>query len=138
MPVFWVDWCIGWRGDLNFVGASAPEAPRVGAVGANSGEDGAGEPRAGEKGGPGAGKEFNDKSKDRIRDRDGNKRVFCKKDTTDKPGPDRSEIARAESKRGDGNNSENNGQNTCRTCNRQKGVKRTADYLDWLRDRLGG
>lgn len=94
-----------------------------------------GEPRAGETGGPGEGKDFDDKSKDKIRDRDGDKCVFCKKDTTKEPGPDRSEIDHAESKRNGGNNTENNGQNTCRTCNRQKGGKSTAEYVDWLIDR---
>lgn len=96
--------------------------------------DGESEPRAGEKGGPGAGKNFGDKSKDKIRDRDSNKCVFCKKDTTSESGPDRSEIDHAEPKKNGGNNSENNGQNTCRTCNRQKGGKSTADYLSWLKN----
>ncbi|WP_247664087.1 HNH endonuclease [Ralstonia solanacearum] len=63
--------------------------------------------------------------------------VFCKIETTNKPGPDRSEIDHAESKKNGGNNSENNGQNTCRTCNRQKGGKSTVEYLDWLKKLLG-
>jgi hypothetical protein len=95
------------------------------------GADG-GEPRAGEAGGPGAGKDFSDKTKDKIRDRDGNTCVFCGKETTSESGPDRSEIDHSIPKREDGNNSENNGQNTCRTCNRQKGGKNTGDYLGWL------
>jgi hypothetical protein len=96
-----------------------------------------GEPRTGEAGGEGESKDFSDKTKDKIRDRDGNKCVFCKKDTSNEPGPDKSEIDHATSKKNGGNNSENNGQNTCRTCNRQKGGKNTEEYLGWLSRLLG-
>jgi hypothetical protein len=104
-----------------------------------SGEDADtdGEPRTGEAGGEGEGKDFSDRTKDKIRDRDGNKCVFCKKDTTNEPGPDRSEVDHATSKKNRGTNSENNGQNTCRTCNRQKGGKNTKEYLEWLSRQLG-
>ncbi|MEF9406718.1 hemagglutinin [Ralstonia solanacearum K60] len=107
------------------------------AANGKAGDDGAGEPRAGEKGGQGSGKDFSEKIKDKVRERDGYKCVFCKIETTNKPGPDRSEIDHAESKKNGGNNSENNGQNTCRTCNRQKGGKSTVEYLDWLKKLLG-
>jgi HNH endonuclease len=94
------------------------------------GSESGGEPRAGESGGPGAGKAFGDKTKDEIRDRDGNKCVFCKKDTTREPGPDQSNIDHAKPKADDGNNTTNNGQNTCRTCNLDKGRRSTGEFLE--------
>jgi len=48
--------------------------------------------------------------------------------------PNCSEIDHAIPKSRGGNNSYNNGQNTCRSCNRQKGNKTTDEYLDWLRN----
>ena len=101
-------------------------------------EDGdGGEPRIGESGGDGAGKDFSPRTKDKIRERDDNKCVFCGVDTTDESGPDKSEIDHAIPKADGGNNSENNGQNTCRTCNRQKGRKTTQQYIEWLNKFLG-
>jgi HNH endonuclease len=91
-----------------------------------------GQPREGEAGGEGAGKGFSEKDKEIIRKRDGYKCVFCKTETTDESGPDKSEIDHSQPKSKGGNNSENNGQNTCRTCNRQKGAKSTGEFLDWL------
>ena len=46
-----------------------------------------------------------------------------------------SEIGHAIPKSRGGNNSCNNGQNTCRTCNRRKGNKTTEEYLEWLKNR---
>jgi len=97
-------------------------------------DDGAGKPREGEAGGPGAGKDFSRGAKDRIRERDDNKCVFCEKETTREPGPDQSNIDHAQSKKNGGNNTDNNGQNTCRTCNLDKGAKNTSDYLDHLKN----
>jgi RHS repeat-associated protein len=94
--------------------------------------EGAGQPRRGEAGGPGAEKLFGEKTKDRIRERDDNKCVFCKKETTLEPGPDRSEIDHAQPKARGGNNTENNGQNTCRTCNRVKAAKTTEEHIRTL------
>ncbi len=93
-------------------------------------------PRKGEYGGPGAKKPFKPKTKDKIRDRDKNKCVFCGKKTKKGGGSSNSsEIDHAFPKSRGGNNSCNNGQNTCRTCNRQKGNKTTDEYLEWLRNR---
>jgi len=89
------------------------------------------QPRDGVSGGDGAGKPFSPKDKDKIREDDNNTCVFCGEETTNKPGPTRSEIDHADPKSRGGNNSLANGQNTCRTCNREKGSKTTQEYLDY-------
>jgi len=96
----------------------------------SEGADSGGQPRAGESGGPGAGKDFGEKTKDEIRDRDGNICVFCKRDTTREPGPDQSNVDHAQPKADGGNNTPNNGQNTCRTCNLDKGRRTTGEFLE--------
>jgi RHS repeat-associated protein len=90
---------------------------------------GGGEPREGEVGGPGEGKAFGERAKERIRDRDDNKCVLCGVETSREPGPDQSNIDHAWPKSRGGNNSDNNGQNTCRTCNLGKGARTTEEYL---------
>jgi 5-methylcytosine-specific restriction endonuclease McrA len=71
--------------------------------------------------------------KDAARAESGNKCVFCGTDTTppgSAPGPAKSEIDHAIPKSRGGNNSLDNAQNTCRTCNREKGAQTTEEYLD--------
>ncbi|MFC1352011.1 MAG: HNH endonuclease [gamma proteobacterium symbiont of Clathrolucina costata] len=55
--------------------------------------------------------------------------VFCGKKTTREPGPNRSEIDHSIPKSRKGNNTIDNAQNTCRTCNRRKGSKTTTEFL---------
>ncbi len=86
-------------------------------------------PKQGAAGGEGAGKPFPDKVKERARDESGNTCVFCGTETTNEPGPTRSEIDHAIPKSRDGNNTQENAQNTCRTCNRQKGAQTTDEFL---------
>jgi uncharacterized protein RhaS with RHS repeats len=109
---------------------SATNASDDGNADAHGGAEGAGQPRAGESGGPGAGKDFSERDKDDIRERDGNKCVFCKTDTTRERGPDRSNIDHAHPKADGGNNTKNNGQNTCQTCNLDKGRRTTSAFLE--------
>jgi RHS repeat-associated protein len=91
-------------------------------------------PVKGETGGPGKGKRQTKATGDEVRKRDQNKCVFCLTDTnTDKKSnPDKSEIDHSEPKSRDGNNTPNNLQNTCRTCNRDKGPLSTKEYLQKL------
>jgi len=86
-------------------------------------------PKQGASGGEGAGKPFPDKVKEKARDESGNTCVFCGTETTNEPGPTRSEIDHAIPKSRDGNNTQENAQNTCRTCNRQKGAQTTDEFL---------
>ena len=110
-------------------GEAQERKPQSGAGSAGDASTLAGQPRDGEADGPGAGKVFGDRTKDTIRDRDGNKCVFCGKETNREPGPNQSQIDHAWPKSRGGNNSENNGQNTCRTCNLDKGARTTEEYL---------
>jgi len=87
------------------------------------------EPKSGSEGGPGAGKRFSQATKDAERERSGDQCVLCGKSTTSEPGPDRSEIDHAIPASRGGNNSPDNAQNTCRTCNRQKGTQTTEEFL---------
>lgn len=87
------------------------------------------EPKPGSVGGPGAGKRFPESVKDAERDQSGNKCVFCGEETTREPGPNQSNIDHAQPKSRGGNNTPDNAQNTCRTCNLDKGAKTTEEYL---------
>jgi RHS repeat-associated protein len=90
-----------------------------------------GGPKVGSAGGPGAGKDFSKGTKDAAR-ADSPNCVFCGKETTRQPGPNQSNIDHAISKVRGGNNTPPNAQNTCRTCNLQKYVKTTLEYLEGL------
>jgi hypothetical protein len=88
--------------------------------------------KAGSAGGKGAGKGFGKGVKDQARKESGETCVFCGTKTGTKPGPTRSEIDHSIPKSRGGNNTIDNAQNTCRTCNRQKGAKTSGEFLEWL------
>ena len=79
------------------------------------------QPKPGSEGGPGAGKKFSEATKQETFD-DNSRCVFCGKETTTEPGPDKRETDHAIPKSRGGNNSPDNAQTTCRTCNRKKGT----------------
>ena len=87
-------------------------------------------PKAGSAGGEGAKKAFSNKVKDQARKESSDTCVFCGNKTTREPGPNRSEIDHAIPKSRGGNNTIENAQNTCRTCNRSKGTKTTEEFLN--------
>ena len=87
-------------------------------------------PKTGSTGGQGAGKGFSEKVKEQARQESNNTCVFCGKKTTKEPGPNKSEIDHAVPKSRDGNNTSENAQNTCRTCNRKKGTKTTEEFME--------
>ncbi|MDR4460536.1 MAG: HNH endonuclease [Nitrospirales bacterium] len=83
-------------------------------------------PKGGSSGGPGEGKKFpksvkNEASKEKC--------VFCGKKTTKEPGPQQRNIDHAQPRSRGGNNTLDNAQNTCRTCNLQKGAQTTQEFL---------
>jgi RHS repeat-associated protein len=75
-----------------------------------------------------AGKPFDKPTKDAAREESGDKCVFCGKDTTRTPGPDQSNIDHSVPRSRGGDNTIDNAQNTCRTCNLDKGTKTTEEY----------
>jgi 5-methylcytosine-specific restriction endonuclease McrA len=77
-----------------------------------------------------AGNAFPQSVKEQARAESGGKCVFCGTKTGDAPGPTRSEIDHAIPKSRGGDNTINNAQNTCRTCNRTKGAKTTEEFLE--------
>jgi hypothetical protein len=77
-----------------------------------------------------AGKRFPDSVKEQARAESGGKCVFCGTKTGDAPGPTQSEIDHAIPKSRGGDNTINNAQNTCRTCNRSKGAKTSEEFLE--------
>lgn len=60
--------------------------------------------------------------------------VFCGQKTTKEPGPLQRNIDHAIPKSRGGNNTIDNAQTTCRTCNLNKGASTTQEYIDRLRD----
>jgi RHS repeat-associated protein len=85
--------------------------------------------KVGSAGGKGAGKAFSEKVKNQARNESGDTCVLCGRKTTRKPGPSRSEIDHAIQKSRKGNNTIDNAQNACRTCNRRKGTQTTTEFL---------
>lgn len=85
--------------------------------------------KGGSSGGPGAGKRFSKPVKGAAEESAGGKCVFCDKETTRSPGPQQRNIDHAIPKSRGGNNTLDNAQNTCRTCNLDKGTKTTDEYL---------
>ena len=71
-------------------------------------------PCVGSAGGPGAGKDFTERTRDRIRARDNNTCVFCGVRTVRQRGPNQSQIDHSMPKKRRGNNTDLNAQNTCR------------------------
>lgn len=103
-------------------GGIASRAEKVGACGGIV-------PKIGSSGGNGAGKGFSNKIKAQARSESNGVCVFCGVKTNQVAGPTRSEIDHAIPKSRNGNNGIDNAQNTCRTCNRQKGPKTTEEFL---------
>ncbi len=87
-------------------------------------------PKIGSAGGPGAGKAFSQATQDAARAASNNTCVFCNTATirSTKPAPNRSNIDHAIPKARNGNNSAANAQNTCQTCNLQKGTQTSAEF----------
>lgn len=79
-------------------------------------------------GGTGAGKRFGEGVKEDVRT---GECVFCGKPTTRGRGPSQSNIDHAVPKSRGGNNSAENAQEACRTCNLEKGTQTTEEYLHW-------
>lgn len=86
-------------------------------------------PKLGEAGGPGAGKRFSPSVMNAVRTESNDTCVFCGTQTERTPGPNQSNIDHAIPKSRNGNNTLNNAQNTCRTCNLEKGTQTTQEYL---------
>ncbi len=74
-----------------------------------------------------AGRPFSESTKDKAREESENC-VFCGKKTTREPGPDQSNIDHSIPKSRGGDNTIDNAQNTCRTCNLDKGTQTTQEY----------
>jgi RHS repeat-associated protein len=122
----------------------APPVPQT-ATGGNGAKDGENNTTTAVSPGPegmkngsskpdGAGKPFNETTKNGARTESGDKCVFCGKNTTREPGPDQSNIDHADARSNGGDNSPENAQNTCRTCNQDKGTRSTEEYLKHRQD----
>lgn len=92
-------------------------------------------PKPGAAGGPGAGKAFPRSTQDQARQQTNNTCVFCGQATVRSPTPqtNRSHIDHAIPKSRGGNNTLGNAQNSCQTCNLQKGPRTTEEYMRYLR-----
>jgi hypothetical protein len=115
-------------------GDASSAAPSTSA-GDTAQDAGKAEPKPGSAGGPSAGKRFPESVKDKEREQSGNRCVFCGEETTREPGPNQSNIDHAQPKSRGGNNTPDNAQNTCRTCNLDKGTRTTEEYLRDLQGR---
>jgi RHS repeat-associated protein len=88
-------------------------------------------PKIGEMGGPGAGRRFPESVRDAAR-AESETCVLCGVRTTRQPGPTQSNIDHAIPRSRGGSNTLGNAQNTCRTCNLDKGARTTEEYLELL------
>jgi len=87
--------------------------------------------KQGSTGGPGAGKNFSEATKNAAEVQAGGKCVFCDVKTTRSktPSPTRRNTDHATSKKNGGNNTLDNAQNTCQKCNLEKGSLNTDEYI---------
>ncbi|HEX8438624.1 HNH endonuclease [Archangium sp.] len=86
--------------------------------------------KTGVRGGPGSGKRFPEGVKAAAEQESGGRCVFCDRQTTREPGPDQRNTDHAVPKSRGGNNTLDNAQNTCRTCNLDKASKTTEEFLE--------
>jgi len=108
------------------------------AIGVRGGRGSAGEGavagmKPGSSGGPGEGKGFSPGVKDTAEAQAGGNCVFCGTKTTREPGPTQRNTDHADPKSRGGNNTLENAQNTCRTCNQSKKTMTTQEYLEKIR-----
>ncbi len=87
-------------------------------------------PKAGQQGGPGAGKRFSEKVKLQAKAEAEGRCVFCGNATTNTPGPLKGNTDHAVPKSQGGNNTLDNAQHTCQTCNFGKGAQTTEQFLN--------
>jgi RHS repeat-associated protein len=124
-----------FAGAIEAVGAAATVDAVGASAAAESGAASGTAPKIGEAGGPGAGKPFPNSVKDAARAESSDTCVFCGQPTTRTAGPDQSNIDHAIPKSREGNNTLNNAQNTCRTCNLDKHTQTTQEYQQKLRQK---
>jgi HNH endonuclease len=86
-------------------------------------------PKPGSASAEGAGKPFSQAVKDVARQESGNRCVLCGRETTSEPGPSQSNIDHSIPRSRGGDNSLDNAQNTCRTCNLAKGTMTTVEFI---------
>lgn len=89
-------------------------------------------PKTGSAGGPGSGKRIPDATKAAAQTETDGSCVFCGKKTTKEPGPSQTNIDHAIPKSRGGNNTIDNAQTTCRSCNLSKGTMTTEEYMRTL------
>lgn len=87
-------------------------------------------PKAGTSGGKEAGKRFPQEVKDTAEKEADSKCVFCGQATIREAGPQQRNTDHAVPKSRDGTATLDNAQNTCRTCNLQKGAKTTEEFVE--------
>ncbi len=87
-------------------------------------------PKSGTSGGKEAGKRFPQEVKDAAEKEADGKCVFCGQATTRETGPQQRNTDHAVPKSRDGTATLDNAQNTCRTCNLEKGAKTTEEFLE--------
>ncbi len=85
--------------------------------------------KSGSAGGESAGKRFSESTKAQAHSDAGGKCVFCGLPTTDRPGPLKTHIDHSTSRVQGGNALPANAQNTCQTCNLQKGAQTSSEFI---------
>jgi len=93
------------------------------------------EPKEGSSGGPGAGKRFSKSTQSAAKAETNGKCIFCgEKTDTGEPGK-KGNTDHSDPKSKGGNNTLNNAQHTCQSCNLEKGAKTTKEYLDYKKNK---
>ncbi|MFO0780977.1 MAG: HNH endonuclease [Candidatus Gracilibacteria bacterium] len=89
--------------------------------------------KPGSSGEEGAGQPFSKSVKNAVHKQNENC-VFCGTKTTDSSGPTQTNIDHAIPRARGGDNTLNNAQNTCRTCNLKKGMMDSFEFINKLKD----
>ena len=90
--------------------------------------------KQGSSGGPGAGKPFGGRLRDKIKREAEGKCTYCGKTTTKKDGPRKDNTDHIFPKSRGGNNTKENADHTCQTCNLQKTDRTKQEFLDDLKN----
>lgn len=88
--------------------------------------------KVGSAGGEGAGKSFTQKVKDMFK----GKCVFCGNTTEQVPGPLQKNVDHSIPRSRGGDNSPENAQATCRTCNLEKGTQTSEEFTSEIKDKI--
>jgi len=126
-----------WIKDLGTAAAVGGKASKELENNASGRAGSGGSHKEGSAGGPGAGKRYIPETvKQAELERTNGRCVFCDIDTTTEPGPNQLNFDHSIPVKKSGNNTIENVQTTCRTCNLSKGTRTSKEFIEYVKERV--